>query len=168
MQLLCPLNRSRSRRSRRGNEAQIIPPPMKPVIRHVCFDLDNTLVDDTGRHFRPGMRQLLDSLKANGITVSLWTASCTERGWEILKHHGLEDYFAHCICREDYDPEENWEPKDISRINADLLVDDWLQHIEYVIKSGRQGFLITPFCNPEEPTSLEELQQLQALILIQR
>ena len=138
---------------------------MKPVIRHVCFDLDNTLVDDTGHHFRPGMRQLLDSLKAHGVTVSLWTASTTDRAWDILKHHGLDEYFAHCICREDYDPESTWESKDISHLNADLLVDDWPEHIEFVIRSGRQGFLITPFYNPQETTSMKELQQLHELIL---
>lgn len=138
---------------------------MKTVIRHVCFDLDNTLVDDTGRHLRPSMRGLLDSLKAHGITTSLWTASSRERARQVLRWHGLEASFAKCVFREDYDPEGLGCPKDISRLNADLLVDDWAEHIEFVIKSGRQGFLITSFCYPWDPVSIPELQRLHELIL---
>jgi FMN phosphatase YigB (HAD superfamily) len=138
---------------------------MKPAIRHVCFDLDNTLVDDSGNFMRPAMRELLDSLAAHGITLSLWTASTRERALDVLQWHRLENRFSQCVFREDYDPAGEGLPKDISYLNADLLVDDLLAHIEFTRQKGKLGFLITPFLSPELPCPVEELEQLHTLIL---
>ena len=138
---------------------------VKPAIHHVCFDLDNTLVDDTGRILRPAMRELLDSLTAHGITLSLWTASTRERGQEVLQWHQLESRFSQCVFREDYDPDGEGYPKDITYLNADLLVDDRIANIEFARQKGKLGFLITPFVSPELPCPIEELEQLHELIL---
>ena len=138
---------------------------MKPAIRHVCFDLDNTLVDDSGLCLRPAMRELLDSLMAQGITLSLWTASTRERAMEVLRWHRLENHFGECVFREDYDPDGEGYPKDITYLNADLLVDDRLANIEFVRQKGKLGFLITPFISPQLPCPAEDLERLHSLIL---
>lgn len=138
---------------------------MNAAIQHVCFDLDNTLVDDSGHHLRPGMRELLEELKGRGITLSLWTASTGERAREILLNLHIEHYFSTCIFREHFDPNSEGCPKDIAYLNADLLVDDRINHIEFVREKGRLGFLISPFIHPELPPLAEELEQLRELIL---
>ena len=111
------------------------------------------------------MRALLDSLTAHGITLSLWTASTRERGLEVLRWHRLENRSRQCVFREDYDPEGTGYPKDITYLNADLLVDDRLAHIEFARQRGKQGFLITPFLSPQLPVPIQELEQLHNLIL---
>lgn len=111
------------------------------------------------------MRELLDSLAVHGISLSLWTGSTEERAMEVLRWHRLEKYFSHCVFRDDYDPEGTGHPKDISCLNADLLVDDRLEHVEFVRQKGKMGFLISPFISPQLPVSLEEMQQLHELIL---
>jgi len=138
---------------------------VNPVIRHVCFDLDLTLVDDSGRFLRPAIRELLDSLKAHEITLSLWTGSTRERAVEVLSWHGLEQHFGECVCRDDYDPEGVGYPKDITYLNADLLVDDAIENINFARQAGKRGFLMTPFISAQNPPRIEELEKLHALIL---
>ena len=138
---------------------------MNPVIRHVCFDLDLTLVDDSGRFLRPAIRELLDSLKAHKITLSLWTGSTRERAVEVLGWHRLEQHFAECVFRDDYDPEGVGYPKDITYLNADLLVDDAIENINFARQAGKMGFLMTPFISAQTPPGIEELEKLHELIL---
>ena len=138
---------------------------MKPVIRHVCFDLDNTLVDDSGRFLRPAIRELLESLTAHGIILSLWTGSTRERAVEVLRWHQLEQHFGECVFRDDYDPEGVGYPKDITYLNADLLVDDAVENINFVREVGKMGFLITSFGSSQDPPDIEELKKLHELIL---
>jgi hydroxymethylpyrimidine pyrophosphatase-like HAD family hydrolase len=138
---------------------------MNRPIRHVCFDLDNTLVDDTGHHLRPAMRELLGSLRAHGIRLSLWTASTKERTQEILREHRIEAWFGDFVFREDYDPEGIGYPKDITYLNADLLVDDRIEHIEFVRRKGQQGFQLAPFLSPRIPVPVKELDHLHQTIL---
>ncbi len=135
------------------------------TILHVCFDLDRTLVDDSGDALRPGIRELLDSLMAHGITLSLWTASTRSRAMYILECHGLENHFTDCVFREDYDPGLCGHPKNIAYLNADLLVDDNAYNIIYVRQLGRRGFLLTPFISPESPPDIEEIKALHELIV---
>ena len=138
---------------------------MPPVFRHVCFDLDRTLVDDSGLHLRPAMRELLEALAGEGVELSLWTASIRECAMEILRRHRIESLFRHFVFRDDYDPEGAGHPKDISYLNADLLVDDSPNHIEFVRKKGRAGFLITPFVDRGTKPPREELRSLREMIL---
>ncbi|MBM4024533.1 MAG: HAD family hydrolase [Planctomycetes bacterium] len=134
-------------------------------VRHVCFDLDNTLVDDTGNHLRPGVRELLASLKAHGIELSLWTGSIEQRAREILDRHGIQALFRRCVFRDDYDPAGEGLPKDISCLDADLLVDDQPYLVEYARRRGKRGFLITAFISPRVPVPPDELEQLHRLVL---
>ncbi|MFO1531874.1 MAG: NIF family HAD-type phosphatase, partial [Kiritimatiellia bacterium] len=138
---------------------------MPPVFRHVCFDLDRTLVDDSGLHLRPAMRELLEALAGEGIELSLWTASIRDIAMDILRRHRIDTLFRHFVFRDDYDPEGAGHPKDISYLNADLLVDDSPKHIEFVRKQGRAGFLITPFINSGAKLPKEELRSLREMIL---
>ena len=138
---------------------------MPALIRHVCFDLDRTLVDDTGLHLRPHIRDLLEALTGEGIVLSLWTASIRECALEILRRHRIEALFRHFVFRDDYDPEGAGHPKDISYLQADLLVDDSPSHIEFVRTSGWAGFLITPFVNKGTRPPNDELRSLREMIL---
>ena len=138
---------------------------MPPVFRHVCFDLDRTLVDDSGLHLRPAMRELLEELAGASIVLSLWTASIRECAMDILSRHRIDMLFSHFVFRDDYDPEGAGHPKDISYLNADLLVDDSPRLIEFVRTTGRAGFLITPFVNRGTKLPKEELRGLREMIL---
>ena len=51
---------------------------------HVYFDLDNTIIDETGNNVRPGMHELLASFKRHGVQLSIWTVSVRERAEPIL------------------------------------------------------------------------------------
>ncbi|MCX7039575.1 MAG: hypothetical protein NT005_10655 [Spirochaetes bacterium] len=44
-------------------------------------------------------------------TLVLGTSSRRDRAIEILREHDLRRYFKACICREDYDPDEQDVPK---------------------------------------------------------
>jgi FMN phosphatase YigB (HAD superfamily) len=111
----------------------------------IVFDMDNTLVDELGSSVRPGIVALLQRLRTDGHTLVLWTNSRRERAMQILLEHDLKRHFRACICREDYDPDEQDVPKDIRRIKGDILVDDDPHAIAYVQAIGRKGFLIRPY-----------------------
>jgi predicted phosphatase len=111
----------------------------------VVFDMDNTLVDELGATLRPGMLQLLGKLREDGHTLVLWTSSRRERAMDILAHHDLRRHFKACICREDYDPNDQGIPKDIRRIKGDILVDDDPQAVRYVHSIGRAGFQVESY-----------------------
>ncbi len=137
------------------------------VIQKVVFDLDNTLICEKGASVRPGMFDLLYSLKVNNIEMSIWTASTRNRAEGIIDRLGLSDYFVDVVYRDDYDPEATWgktQPKDIRYSNGDLLVDDSKKHIEFVKSIGLKGFLITPYISYID-TNLDEIEQLHRLIL---
>ena len=127
----------------------------------VVFDMDNTLVDAFGSMVRPGIVGLLGRLQKDGHTLVLWTNSRRDRAIEILRLHDLRRHFKACICREDYDPNEQDIPKDIRRIKGDILVDDDPEAIAYVRSTGRKGFLIRPYrkgaaADPKELAGLYE------------
>ena len=48
---------------------------------------------DPGFDVKPGIRELLEYLKQNGITTGLATSTASERAEYQLKKHGLYDYF---------------------------------------------------------------------------
>ena len=136
-------------------------------IRKVVFDLDNTLICENGEKVRPGMFELLYSLKVNNIEISIWTASTRERAEPIINKLGLSDYFSDVVYRDDYDPDATWaktSPKDIRYNSADLLVDDNRRNIEFVESVGLKGFRITPFISYKD-ADLGEIEQLHELIL---
>jgi hydroxymethylpyrimidine pyrophosphatase-like HAD family hydrolase len=136
---------------------------------HVYFDLDNTIIDETGNNVRPGMYELLTSFKHHGIQLSIWTASVRERAEPILYKLNLKGYFSSVICRDDYDPNATWgkvKPKDIRFGDGDMLIDDNQNHIDFVESIGRKGFRITPFISyiDPEPDS-RELERLHKFVL---
>ena len=112
---------------------------------HIYFDLDGTLVDDTGQKLRPGIRSLLRRLTDEGHRLSLWTASTEERGQRILAQHGLAGFFELRVFRDDYDPEGVGHPKDIRHGDGDVLVDDDPTHTTFVQSIGKVGVLVGTF-----------------------
>ena len=111
---------------------------------HVYFDLDDTIVDDSGELLRPGIMELFNKLVAHNVMISLWTASEEERAMEMVRKFGLEKYFTHYVFREDYDPFAENLPKDIRYNNGDILIDDNPDYIKYVKSIGLKGILISP------------------------
>jgi predicted HAD superfamily phosphohydrolase YqeG len=140
-------------------------PRLSPAYRHVCFDFDLTLVDDSGEYLRPGIQPLLHSLHARGVTLSIWSWATTARAMKTLKRFGLTGYFAKLTFREDWPEVDFAGPKNIALIGADLLVDDSPSQIRAVRLSGRSGFLITPFFSHEQILPAEDLIRLHARIL---
>ena len=64
---------------------------------HIYFDLDNTIIDETGNNVRPGMHELLASFKCHDVQLSIWTASVCERAEPILCELRLKDYFTDIV-----------------------------------------------------------------------
>jgi len=138
--------------------------------KKVVFDLDHTLIDEKGESVRPGIFELLTSLKNNGVELILWTASFKERSEPILQKLGLSIYFDKFVYREDYNTDSRrWisVSKDIRVTNGDILVDDSQKQVDYVNSIGLVGYKMTPYastepyCNP----STRELEDLHNMIL---
>ena len=134
---------------------------------HIYFDLDNTIIDETGDNVRPGMHELLTSFKRHGVKLSIWTASVRDRAEPILSNLRLKDYFTDFVYRDDYDPDAGYgraKPKDIRFGDGDMLIDDSYNHVEFVKSIGRQGFRITPYIsyiNPDpDPIELEQIHTI--------
>ena len=66
---------------------------------YIFFDLDNTLIDELGQAVRPGMFELLDSFKANNVSMAIWTASVRKRSKPILDNLNLSHYFSDVVYR---------------------------------------------------------------------
>ncbi|MBN1412229.1 MAG: DUF705 domain-containing protein [Spirochaetales bacterium] len=111
----------------------------------IAFDMDNTLIDEFGSTVRPGIIQLLDKLKGEHHTLVLWTNSARARARMILRDLDLEKYFDRFIFRENYDPDNKNRPKDLRKIDGDILIDDDPGEIRYVKSIKRKGILIHPF-----------------------
>ena len=107
--------------------------------------MDNTLTDELGATVRPGIVALLKRLRSDGHTLLIWTHSNRERARDILKSHSLAGYFTTCICRENYDPDNHGNMKDIRKIKGDFLVDDDPSEVKYVRSLRRDGFVISPY-----------------------
>jgi hydroxymethylpyrimidine pyrophosphatase-like HAD family hydrolase len=112
---------------------------------HIVFDMDNTLADEFGAAARPGIVELLEKLSKEGHQLSLWTSSTRSRARQILADLDLQHFFATCVFREDYDPQDKGNPKDIRKIKGDFLVDDDPKQINYVKSIGKDGFLIKAY-----------------------
>lgn len=113
--------------------------------RVIVFDMDNTLVDEFGATLRPGIIDLITLLKKEGHILILWTNSRSERARQIIIDNSLRQYFSRFIFREDYDPDEKGIPKDIRKVDGDVLIDDDPEEIAYVKSIGRAGFLVKSF-----------------------
>ena len=111
----------------------------------IAFDLDNTLVDEFAKSVRPGARELLALLRAQGHTLILFTQSTRERARIILRDHKLEGAFAEFFFREDWDRQNRNPPKDLRLINADALIDDDPQHIAFAQALGLRGILVRAY-----------------------
>jgi phosphoglycolate phosphatase-like HAD superfamily hydrolase len=111
----------------------------------IVFDMDNTLVDEFGASLRPGIIELLVKLKNHEHTLILWTNSRRERAAGIILDNNLRRFFSKFVFREDYDPEEKSVPKDIRKVNGDILIDDDPEEIRYVKSIGKSGLLVKSY-----------------------
>lgn len=107
--------------------------------------MDNTLVDEFGASVRPGIIELLTKLKNQEYTLILWTNSRKERAVGIILDNNLRQFFSKFIFREDYDPEEKGIPKDIRKVNGDILIDDYPEEIKYTKSIGKSGILVKSY-----------------------
>ena len=143
-----------------------------PLIKYkrVVFDLDHTLIDEKGETVRPGIFELLTSLKNNRVKLILWTASFKERSEPILRSLGLNIYLDKFIYRKDYNTDpRRWigASKDIRKIDGDMLVDDSQKQVDYVNSIGLIGYKMTPYAStePYNNPGMGELEELHKMIL---
>jgi len=111
----------------------------------IVFDMDNTLVDEFGASVRPGVIELLVKLKNQEHILILWTNSRRERAVGIILDNNLRQFFSRFIFREDYDPEEKGIPKDIRKVNGDILIDDDPEEIQYSKSIGKSRILVKSY-----------------------
>lgn len=125
----------------------------------IAFDLDNTLVDELGKSARPGVRDLLARLRADGHTLILFTQSTKARARIILRDHNLEEHFGEFFFREDWDHQNVNPPKDLRLVRADALVDDDPKHIAFARSLGKRGILVRSYRGGA--ASSNELRQIE-------
>ena len=120
----------------------------------IAIDMDNTIVDEFGSTLRPGILQFIKYLSSRHELI-LWTNSRKVRAYEIIKYFKLREYFNGIITREDYDPTEVGNRKDIKAKGIDVLIDDDPEEIEYVKRKKGIGILVESYrknkaMNPNE------------------
>ena len=131
---------------------------------HIYFDLDHTIIDDTGEDLRPGILELFEWCLDKSIKVSLWTGSTEERTREILEKFQLYMFFTHLVFREDYDPDGIDLGKNINYQDGDHLVDDDPKQIAYVESLGKKGYKLSKFTSIAQPPPTQELGELKSFI----
>jgi len=129
----------------------------------IVFDMDNTLTDEFGTSVRPGIIILLEKLINEDHTLVMWTNSAEQRARSIMFDHKLHRYFSQFIYREDYDPGNKGKPKDIRKVNGDVLIDDDPEEIRFVKSTGKRGFLISPYRKGKKPKK-NEIKDLYSFI----
>ena len=110
----------------------------------IVIDMDNTIIDELGSTLRPGIIKFLDKISKRHELI-LWTNSKRIRAMEILNYFKIRKYFEKIISRENYDPEEKGNRKDIRDYNYDIIIDDDIEEIEYNKKNGKIGILFESY-----------------------
>ncbi len=110
----------------------------------IAIDLDNTIIDEFGSTLRPGIIEFLDILFKKHSLI-LWTNSKKIRAYEIIKYFNLRKYFTRMICREDYDPDDIGERKDLRKIDGNIIIDDDPDEIQYNKKNKKIAILVKPY-----------------------
>ena len=70
----------------------------------------------------------------------------------MLARHGLAEFFALRVFRDDYDPESEGHPKDIRYCDGHVLVDDDSRNTEYVASTGGIGLTVRSYALDEAET----------------
>ncbi|MCL1994125.1 MAG: DUF705 domain-containing protein [Spirochaetes bacterium] len=110
----------------------------------IALDMDNTIIDELGQTLRPGIINFLEKTSKKHELI-LWTNSRRLRTVEILEHFGLRKYFVKIISRENYDPEEKGNRKDIAAFDCDIIIDDDIEEINYNAQKGKTGILVETY-----------------------
>ena len=67
-------------------------------IKAACHSIFNSIAAKEGVRLKPGARELLDRLKAEGYIIALATAGKTERAVKQLTETGVMEYFDNIVC----------------------------------------------------------------------
>jgi len=110
----------------------------------IAIDMDNTIIDELGSNLRPGIIKFLKEVSQRHELI-LWTNSKRIRTMEILEHFGIRKYFVKIISRENYDPEEKGNKKNIGEYNFDIIIDDDVEEIEYNKNKGKISILVETY-----------------------
>jgi long-chain acyl-CoA synthetase len=72
-----------------------------PRIRTWVFDVDGCLVDAmTGTSLRPGVREVLASLRASGHALLLWSAGGADYARQRARQHEIDHFFDDCFGKD--------------------------------------------------------------------
>ena len=110
----------------------------------IVLDMDNTIIDELGQTLRPGIKNFINKISQKHELI-LWTNSKRMRTIEILEHFDIKKYFIKIITRENYDPEEKGNRKDISKYDYDIIIDDDIEEILYNTNNGKIGILVESY-----------------------
>ena len=124
----------------------------------IAIDMDNTIIDELGSTLRPGIIDFLEELSSRHELI-LWTNSKRIRTMEILNHFALRKYFSKIITRENYDPNEVDLPKNISKHNIDIIIDDDIEEINFNKNNGKKAILISSY-RKEKKVNENELNEI--------
>ncbi|MCL2008578.1 MAG: HAD family hydrolase [Treponema sp.] len=110
----------------------------------IAIDMDNTIIDELGQTLRPGILDFLEKLSCEHELV-LWTNSKRLRTMEILEYFDIRRFFVKIISRENYDPEDRGNRKDLNEYGYDIIIDDDFPEIEFNESRGKRGFLVESY-----------------------
>ncbi len=91
----------------------------------IYIDVDLTLLSEDG-HLRPGAKDLLQKLQADGHTVHLWSGNGIR--WEFVDRHGLRALIAGCLYKPMYDTRTALKRQGAAI--PDFCVDDYPEFVE--------------------------------------
>jgi phosphoglycolate phosphatase-like HAD superfamily hydrolase len=87
---------------------------------NIFFDVDHTIIDSSNR-LRPGVRELLERLHADGHMLYLWSG--LGQRWEIVDRYGLGGLITDCFDKPLYAHERMLRPLGVT-VRPDFVVDD--------------------------------------------
>jgi len=118
----------------------------------IFFDVDLTLLSENGE-LRPGAREVLQRLAANGHRLYLWSGNGIR--WSFVDQYGLRDLVAGCLYKPLYDARSALKRQGVEP--PDFCVDDYPEILEEF-----RGILVTPY-GQEDPADREMERVYQAV-----
>jgi hypothetical protein len=118
---------------------------------HVFFDVDHTLVfaNQHANVLRPGAHVAMQTIKAAGHFVWVWSAGGKEYSERIVEMHGLSEWVDGC-----HDKSPRVDPK------PDVIIDD-----DWYLVEKYGGYLVSQYkeVNHDDRELLDILEKLQEL-----
>lgn len=116
----------------------------------IFFDVDNTLLCSTEDQWilRPGTREIMETLKALGQELYIWSATGQAHCERLVQRYDLHPYIINCFDKDPACP-----------VKPDLIIDD-----DWFLVEKYSGFVVEAFRapNPNDRELFRVLEELKS------